>query len=293
VTRTRSAAVVIALVLLCGASAAGVLAARVRGDGNADAPDAIDTTFPSTALNAAIHVLVVLPPGYATSGLSYPVVYFLHGLPAGPTAYRSVEWVATAAQQLPKQAIFVFPQGTRTQNGDPEYHDWGPGRNWETALSVELPKWMDANYRTIATRQGRAIIGLSAGGYGAAILDTHHPAEYAVMESWSGYFRPTDPTGEQTLSVGSDADNAYASVFDQVPTLEKAFDTYPTFFAFYVGRSDPNFVPDNVQLDKDLTAARVYHVFDVYPGAHTNALWQGHAVRWLGMALNHLAAPTP
>ena len=257
------------------------------------APEVIDTSFQSGALDATLHLLVVLPPGYDTSGLRYPVVYFLHGLPAGPTAYRSVAWVASAVQQTGRQAIVVIPQGTRTQNGDPEYHDWGPGRNWETALAVELPRWIDRSYRTIADRTGRAVIGLSAGGYGAAILDAHHPGEYAVVESWSGYFRPTDPTGEKTLDVGSDADNAYASVFDQIPRLQTAFARAPTFFAFYVGRSDPTFVSDNVQLDRQLTAAHLHHVFDLYPGGHDSALWQAHAVRWLGMALDHLAAPAP
>jgi len=256
-------------------------------------PTAIDTSFPSRSLDASLHYLVVLPPGYATSGLRYPVVYFLHGLPAGPTAYRSIAWVATAAQQTGKQAIVVIPQGTRTQNGDPEYHDWGPGRNWETALAVELPTWVDTHYRTIATRSGRAILGLSAGGYGAAILDAHHPGRYAVMEAWSGYFRPTDPTGDETLDVGSDVDNAYASVFAQVPVLAKAFVRNPTFYAFYVGQADTRFVPDNVKLDRQLTAARIPHDFDLYPGGHTDAVWRAHAVRWVGMALNHLAAPAP
>ena len=259
---------------------------------DASAPRVIDTSFESEALNATLHFLVVLPAGYDTTGLRYPVIYFLHGLPAGPTAYRSVAWVGTAAQQTGRQAIVVIPQGTRAQNGDPEYHDWGPGRNWETALAVELPRWIDQNYRTIANRSGRAMIGLSAGGYGAAILDAHHPGEYSVMESWSGYFRPTDPTGEKTLDVGSDADNAYASVVDQIPQLKAAFARQPTYFAFYVGRSDPTFVADNVQLDQQLTAAHVRHVFDLYPGGHDSALWQAHAVRWLGNALNNLAPPS-
>jgi len=256
------------------------------------APQVIDTSFESEALNATLHLMVVLPAGYDTSGLRYPVIYFLHGLPAGPTAYRSVAWVGTAAQQTGHQAIVVIPQGTRAQNGDPEYHDWGPGRNWETALAGELPRWIDQNYRTIANRSGRAIIGLSAGGYGAAILYTHHLDEYSVMESWSGYFRPTDPTGEKTLDVGPDADNASASGLAQIPQLKAAFAREPSYFAFYVGRSDPTFVADNVQLDQQLTAAHVSHVFDLYPGGHDSALWQGHAVRWLGNALNNLASPT-
>ena len=281
ITRLASVLALLALVSVAGSAADNT------------APTAIDTSFPSHSLDASLHFLVVLPSGYATSGLRYPVVYFLHGLPAGPTAYRSIAWVATAAQQTGKQAIVVIPQGTRTQNGDPEYHDWGPGRNWESALAVELPAWIDAHYRTIASRSGRAILGLSAGGYGAAILDAHHTGTYAVMEAWSGYFRPTDPEGDQTLDVGTDADNAYASVFAQIPVLEQAFARNPTFYAFYVGRADTRFVPDNVKLDRQLTAAHIPHDFDLYPGGHTEAVWKAHAVRWVGMALNHLAAPAP
>jgi putative tributyrin esterase len=288
VSYRKIATVSIALVLAAGGATA-VLAAHRAPSATVDV---LDTSFHSSSLRSTLHFLVVLPPGYDSGGLRYPVVYFLHGLPAGPASYRGLAWIGDAAQQTGKPAIIVIPQGSRRANGDPEYHDWGPGQNWETALAVELPRYVDRTYRTIASRAGRAVIGLSAGGYGAAILDVHHPAEYAVMESWSGYFRPTDPTGASTLDVGSDSDNSYASVFRQVPHLRRTFARYRTYFAFYVGASDPTFVPDNVQLDKALRSAGVYHVFDLYPGAHTSALWQGHAVRWLAAALNHLAAPS-
>lgn len=252
----------------------------------------VNATYFSHALDAQLHFLVGLPESYATSTHRYPVVYFLHGLPAGPTSYRSVAWVADDVETGGHEAIVVIPQGTRRQQGDPEYHDWGPGRNWETAIAVELPRIVDARYRTISNRTGRAIVGVSAGGYGAAILDAHHPDEYGAMESWSGYFRPTDPTGSQTLSVGSDADNAYANVFAQIPRLRSAFRRYPTFIAFYIGRGDPTFVPDNVGFDASLRVAHIPHVFEIYAGGHDDALWQARAGPWLSLALNHLAQPS-
>jgi S-formylglutathione hydrolase FrmB len=43
-----------------------------------------------------------------------------------------------------------------------EYLDWGTGRNWETAIAHELPRYVDARYRTIRDRRGRAFVGLSA-----------------------------------------------------------------------------------------------------------------------------------
>jgi hypothetical protein len=36
----------------------------------------------------------------------------------------------------------------------------------------------------------------------------------------------------------------------------------------------------------------VSHLFELYAGAHTKALWQSHAVAWLKLALDRLHAPT-
>jgi enterochelin esterase-like enzyme len=251
------------------------------------------TSFPSAALRSRLHFLVHLPAGYATSNQRYPVVYFLHGLPAGPTSYQSVSWVAAALDRTGLPAILIVPQGTQTTNGDPEYHDWGPGRNWETALAVELPRYVDAHFRTIRSRSGRAIIGVSAGGYGATILGLHHAATFEAIESWSGYFQPTDPTGQETLDVGTNSENAEASVHMLVPGLAGQLKSYPTLLAFYVGSGDPTFVPDNAQLNRELTAAGIPHLFELYPGVHTVSLWEKHATAWLALALHRLSAPEP
>jgi enterochelin esterase-like enzyme len=269
---------------LAGAVLAVAPAARSR------AAVTLDTSFQSVALKGRLRFLVHLPADYDTSGKRYPVVYFLHGLPAGPTSYQSVGWVADALDSTGLDAILVVPQGTRLQNGDPEYHDWGPGRNWETALAVELPHYVDTTWRTIASRSGRAIVGVSAGGYGAAILGVHHLSTFSAIESWSGYFRPTDPSGESTLDVGSDADNANASVHALVPSLGAKLARYPTLLAFYVGNQDPTFVTDNLRLNRELAAARVPHTFELYDGAHSASLWQQYATQWLSLALRRLQA---
>ena len=90
--RLRLAAV---LALVALAALAGVFGARAatRAEGTAQV---LDESFASRALDSPLHYLVMLPPDYDTSGLRYPVLYFLHGLPAGPDAYRSVAWVANA-----------------------------------------------------------------------------------------------------------------------------------------------------------------------------------------------------
>jgi enterochelin esterase-like enzyme len=250
----------------------------------------LETRFTSVALRGTMHALVVLPADYATSGERYPVVYFLHGLPAGPDAYAQSRWLGRVLSTLHRDAILVEPQGARTGDTDPEYLDWGIGRNWETYVSTELPQYVDTHFRTIRSRRGRAIVGLSAGGYGASLVGFDHLERFSVIESWSGYFHPTDPTGKQAVDRGSAAANARASVHDLIADDARA-GRLPTFFGFYVGRDDVRFHAENVQLNHELDLARVPHVFVVYPGGHSTAVWQRHAAEWLRMALVHLLPP--
>ena len=244
----------------------------------------------SPAVDGRLHLALYLPADYATSTKRYPVVYFLHGLPASSTAYEGSSFLADALDRTGRQAIIVAPQGARDNDSDPEYLDWGPGRNWETAITRDIVRYVDWHLRTIANRRGRAIVGLSAGGYGAVLLALHHLRSFSVIEAWSGYFHPTNPAGTAALHLGSAKANARASAHSFVSTLRQSFARNPTFFAFYVGRADNRFHDENVQLDRELDRAGVGHVFRVYPGGHQQSVWQSHAAAWLNLAVGHLAA---
>ena len=266
-----------------------VVALALAGAGpSRPAGQVIDLGFRSVALDGKLRLAVYLPPGYGTSRLRYPVVYFLHGLPAESTAYRGIDFLRRALDRSGRPALIVAPQGARTGDTDPEYLDWGPGRRWETAISREVPAYVDAHFRTLRDRRARAIVGLSAGGYGAVLVALHHLDRFSVVESWSGYFHPTNPQGTQPLDLGSASLNARASAHTLVASLRRAFARRPTFFAFYVGRGDDRFRDENEQLDRELDRARVPHVFHVYPGGHQQTVWTAHARAWLELALDHL-----
>jgi enterochelin esterase-like enzyme len=267
-------------VILALVSTTGAVAAGLKQDRD------LDEGIVSVALQGRVHARVVLPAGYDDTTRHYPVVYFLHGLPAGAKSYRGNAWLISALEQV-GPAILVFPQGARDDDTDPEYLNWGSGRQWETYVAEEVPRYIDAHFRTIRNRTGRAIVGVSAGGYGATILGLHHLSSFAVVESWSGYFHPTDPTGTQPLARGPAA-NAHTLITE----LHAAQKRQPTFFGFYVGRGDTRFESENVQFDRELSAAGVHHVFELYRGAHQTSLWSAHAADWLGLALQHLAKPT-
>lgn len=268
------------------------LAAPLAHAAPAGAARLLQRSFHSNALNGTEHYAVYLPAGYSSGARRYPVIYALHGLPSDENGFRKMkiaDWgeIAEAAGQ---PAIVVAPQGARAGDSDPEWHDWGPGRNWETAVAVELVHQVDRSFRTIPDRRHRALIGISAGGYGAALIGLRHLGTFSVIQAWSGYFHPTNPAGTGPMDVGSPVADLLANAHAYVPLLPRWFlDWQPTHLSFYIGDQDDRFVGENRQLDAELRAAHVRHHFAVYSGGHSGALWSAHAPLWIRRALHELA----
>jgi enterochelin esterase-like enzyme len=247
-------------------------------------------TCSSPSLGGTLPAVVYLPPGYGTRQLRYPVIYFLHGLPATPSSYQANAFVAHAVAASHRLAIVVAPQGARADGDDREYLDWGPTENWPQAIASDLPRCIDKRFRTIDRRSGRALIGLSAGGFGAFNIGLRRLETYAAVESWSGYFEATDPTGLRRLDLGSPEANRKARV-PRGHHLKAKLSKRPTFIGFYVGRQDTRFLNANVLLDEAFSDHHISHLFRVYEGGHEGSLWTKWAPMWLGLALDHMSRP--
>ena len=111
-----------------------------------------------------------------------------------------------------------------------------------------------------------------------------HLGTFSVVQSWSGYFHPTDPTGTKAIDLGPDND-----VHRQLLATRAQLLRLHTAVAFYVGDGDSRFSAENRLLNLELSRAGIPHVFRVYPGGHEQRLWQQYATAWLAMALAHLA----
>lgn len=287
--------VTVALVVLAfGLSAAAVALARVlthRADRPASDSSARsqDIDCPSPALGGHLPAMVYLPPGYPSRG-RYPVIYFLHGLPADPQSYQQLGFVASSLDATGERAIVVAPQGARSADSDREYLDWSPKEDWPRAISHDLTACIDRRYRTLAKRGGRVLAGLSAGAYGAFNIGLRNLQTFGAVESWSGYFAATNPAGTVYLDLGSSGAN-WAARVPRAGWLRSQLQRYPAFIGFFVGRSDERFYEDNQQFDAALNASGVPHVYRVYPGGHVSALWQSQAGSWLDAALANLGKP--
>jgi len=109
------------------------------------------------------------------------------------------------------RAIVVAPQGARVPDSDPEYLDWSPTDDWPKAIAQQLTACVDARFDTIDSRRGRALVGLSAGGYGALNIGLRSLATFGAVESWSGYPVATDPSGYHVLKLSGPAARAAAA----------------------------------------------------------------------------------
>jgi enterochelin esterase-like enzyme len=227
---------------------------------------------------------VYLPPGYRSHPhRRYPVLYLLHGVPGRPGAFLAtvragvVEDVLVA-RHLMRPTILAMPFGSTGSFTDKEWAN-GVGRNeaWETYLARDVVRAVDARYRTIRAGSARALAGLSEGGYGALNIGLHHPGEFRVLESWSGYER-ADNIGSifahrPTLLQHNSPEATLAAV---ARTLRRDH----TYIWFYSG-TDDRLHQQNVAFAAELARAHVAHRFFLVRGGHNWGLWRGNAARAL------------
>jgi enterochelin esterase-like enzyme len=140
-------------------------------------------------------LLVYLPPSYFQQlSRRYPVIFVLAGYTGvGLTHFTRMGWLVPMdermdrliAQRIAEEAILVFPD-CFTRYGGSQYIDSPAVGRYESYLTEELVPFIDAKYRTIADRSGRAVLGKSSGGYGAMILAIHRPDLFGALASHAG-----------------------------------------------------------------------------------------------------------
>ncbi len=222
-------------------------------------------------------VYVMLPPGYASyPARRYPVLYLLHGWPAYPWNFLNIGnlkaiYASLLAAGQVRPMILVMPSGTRSFMTDTEWANAvTPGNQWETFVARDLVNAIDARYRTIRSGSARGIAGYSEGGYGALNIGLHHPGEFGLIESWSGYtIADTSPA----LFDHSRALLRYNSPKDEVVVAAPRLRAARTYIWFYCGRADED-ASMNRDFAAELTALGIAHEFLWEPGSHTWRLWR-------------------
>ena len=236
---------------------------------------------------------VYLPPGYAEHPQRrYPVFYLLHGSPGRPTAFlltirAGVLDDTLVAEHRIQPLILVMPFGSTGTFTDKEWANGvRPHEQWETFLAHDVVAAVDHRYRTIPSPAGRAIGGLSEGGYGAINIALHHPSEFRVVESWSGYER-ADPL--RAIFGSNRRLLAHNSPLEELPQVAARLHRAHVFFWFYSGRDD-HYRFQNARFARTLTGKRLPHRYYEPAGGHNWALWRAQAAAAFIAAASHLVA---
>jgi S-formylglutathione hydrolase FrmB len=153
-------------------------------------PRLLALSVSTPALPGPANVRILLPAGYAAHPHKrYPVLYLFHGTSGGAADWTTI---GDAEQTTAgKPLIVVMPDIALHDNGGGWCTDsinngrYGPPE-WETFHIAELIPWVDHGLRTVAARRGRAIAGLSQGGFCSMSYAARHPDLFETALSFSG-----------------------------------------------------------------------------------------------------------
>jgi len=237
-------------------------------------------------------VVVYLPPGYAQdTSQRYPVLYLLHGFPGDPDGFVRTIRVGVVedtllAKRTLRPMILVMPMGSTGIFTDKE---WGNGigkdAGWETFLARDVVRAIDARYRTIRSGSARGLAGLSEGGYAALNIGIHHPLEFHLLESWSGYEQADDV---KSIFGGRAPVLARNSPLLTLPRVARELRAEHAYVWMYTGSKD-GLLKQNERFAGELARLRVAHRFFVVSGGHNWALWRRNAWQAISTASAHLA----
>ena len=122
--------------------------------------------------------IVFLPPGYKENRTRrYPVVYALHGYSIGAQQWAQEihvpQTIEGAFARGAHEMIVVLPDSKTVHNGS-MYSSSVTTGDFENYVARDVVSYIDAHYRTIASRESRGLVGHSMGGYGATRIGMKH-----------------------------------------------------------------------------------------------------------------------
>jgi S-formylglutathione hydrolase FrmB len=230
--------------------------------------DTINILSPSMKKN--IKAVVITPDNY-NSAKELPVVYLLHGYSG-----NHLDWIKKAAgfEKAADQysMIIVCPDG-----GFASWY-WNspvdPGSQYETFISIELVSTIDAKYKTIKGRTGRAITGLSMGGHGALYLAIKHQDVFGATGSMSGGvdIRPFPANWDMAKQLGTYKQQPERWEKNTVINMLNLLTPKSLSIIIDCG-TDDFFFKVNENLHQQLLYRNIPHDFITRPGGHTWPYW--------------------
>ncbi len=192
--------------------------------------DVSTSLIATVAVNGPHRIRVTLPDGYFQNPtVRYPVIYLLHGGAGGNSAQWTTGGGDAEGISRGKPVIIVMADGGKV-GWFTNWIDQSKGaQSWADYYLNQVIPWVDGNLRTVAAKDGRAIAGLSMGGYGAVRLAQDRPDLFASVASFSGAVDLGDMgtrtvVTEQAIQYGFPANGPFGSPFWPNDTVWNAKD---------------------------------------------------------------------
>ena len=220
----------------------------------------------SKCMHKNVKCVVIMPSAYQTDTTHLPVLYLLHGWSGNYS-----DWLLKDPDLLndvdKNGFIVVCPDGN--------YDSWYLNSpvdttiKYETNVALEIPAYIDAHYRTIASRNARAITGLSMGGHGALYLAIKHKDIFGAAGSMSGGvdFRPFPENWGIKKYLGDYNSNKENWDKNVVVNLVDSLQNGELKIIFDCGVSD-FFIEVNRNLHQKLLDKKIDHDYAERPGEH-------------------------
>ncbi|MTB50034.1 esterase [Lewinella sp. W8] len=225
---------------------------------------------------------VYTPHGYENGTSTYPVMYLLHGIGGDEEAWLGTGRAAQIMDNLIAQGeaepmIVVITNGNVAQEAAP-----GMGSNGMPQPSFQLPNTMDGKfeetfgeimefveteYRTEGTKAGRAIAGLSMGGFHTANISLNYPNTFDYVGLFSSALGVRSP--EATSPIYQDQDKKLRQ------QMENGYELY----WMAIGEDDfPMLLKGNTDFRKKMDDMGMKYEYLETAGGHTWNNWRDYLV---------------
>ena len=231
--------------------------------------------YNSPTLGIDRRMTVYTPAGYETSGKRYPVFYLLHGMggdeEAWPTLGRAIQILDNLiAQGKAQPMIVVMPNGNASQDAAPGESSGGmvkPGgrlpKTMEGSMESSFPdivKFIESNYRVQKNKAGRAIAGLSMGGFHSLHISKQYPDMFDYVGLYSAAIMP--------------GDKAQSPIYENMDgKLKIQFDKKPKLYWIAIGKDDFLYKA-NVEFRQKLDENNYPYVYRESDGGHIWRNWR-------------------
>lgn len=232
-------------------------------------------------------ITIYTPPGYESGNSSYPVLYLLHGMggdeEAWPTLGRATQIIDNLiAGGKAKPMIIVMPNGNVAQEAAPGESSEGfykpafrlpntmDGKYEETF--IDIINFVDKNYRTVRNKSGRAIAGLSMGGFHSFHISRYYPDTFDYVGLFSAAIMPNE--------------NVKSGVYENIDeTLLKQKQNGYKLYWIGIGKDDFLYQA-NTDFRKKLDGMNFNHVYRESEGGHTWRNWRVYLSEFLPLLFN-------